>query len=511
LYGESDLDYANSTIDVFHQILWWCRGFSTDWKYGDDEVEAWMNEARLLGKYGLSIAFSPHKWLEPFGIALSDLRDGSVIERQHFTFSADRHEMRELIGAINQLLKCRGLAFIDADEGADSYVFILFEAAELERLNKKYGDVSKLIDSKKRVDKVNGRYRDTMHTMDLSGHNDWFGVRDSLFAESVKLFSRDDLEGSMGVLKTLEHGCREQDDLDGLQRALACQAIILRRWEDWGAALKVLKEDECLCRGQGKAGERCLQGNLAQQAWVLYETRDLNGALKARREEERMCREYRDKKPLQDCLSHQVVILSDKGDQGGMSKVLDELIDICRVRGDEPPLEGFLGTQAIILMDQGGPDRALESLMEQERICRKIGNDQHLQASLSLQATILQEAGDHDGAMSRLSEAEALCRRHNDREELQNILGKRALILYENSDLSGALALNEEREALCRALDLRAELARALLNRALVLSDLDRAQEAVPLINEARAIAETSGDHESITAVKMVEEVVYRI
>jgi hypothetical protein len=155
LYDEDDHEFSSSIISNFNHILKNTKGFWTDWKYGDDTVQWWMNHDRLLPKYGLKISFSQHTWDEPFEIALLDRKTGAILEKATFRYSQKYHDMHELIGQINKTITSRGLEFVDADEGADSFVFILFDSALLDRLNKKYGDVGRLINWNRRID--NGR------------------------------------------------------------------------------------------------------------------------------------------------------------------------------------------------------------------------------------------------------------------------------------------------------------------------------------------------------------------
>jgi hypothetical protein len=154
LYGESDYEFANSLLPAFNDILRQCKGFRTDWRFDEETIEWWMNAEHLFPKFGLKISFSPHRRNEPFEIFLQDLKSGAILETATFQYSKEYHEMRELITRINDMVKSRGLEFVDADEGGDSYVFILFESALLDLLNKKYGDVGRLINWAKRIDNI---------------------------------------------------------------------------------------------------------------------------------------------------------------------------------------------------------------------------------------------------------------------------------------------------------------------------------------------------------------------
>lgn len=140
--GGSDISYT--IPGVFNRALSWCRGIRTDWKYGDDQIERLINRDLVLGKYGLKVSFSPHVWPESFEISLMDTNSCTLIDKVEFKFN-DEHDMHGLIESINEMILKKGLEFLDADEGGDSYEFVLFETAEIARLGKKYGDVRELV------------------------------------------------------------------------------------------------------------------------------------------------------------------------------------------------------------------------------------------------------------------------------------------------------------------------------------------------------------------------------
>lgn len=122
----------------------------------------------MLGKHGLKVSFSPHALFEPFDISLADKNTSAVVVKAPFQYSygkyldrlrnepgikykgPNKHDMRELIEAINGMIEKRGLVLVDADEGADSFVFVLFETKELAKLEEKYGNVRELVN----LDKV---------------------------------------------------------------------------------------------------------------------------------------------------------------------------------------------------------------------------------------------------------------------------------------------------------------------------------------------------------------------
>lgn len=155
LYGDED-DDSNVAWEAFHRFLKNSIGFWTDWKYTDETVEWCLNKDYMLKKHGLRLSFSPHERNDIFEISLYDSATGSCLDKTTFRYSSDGyHDMHELINKVNMLIEKRGLILLDADEGADSFVFIMLTFREYKRLNEKYGDIDLLLKYDKFRDYVN--------------------------------------------------------------------------------------------------------------------------------------------------------------------------------------------------------------------------------------------------------------------------------------------------------------------------------------------------------------------
>lgn len=160
--GDKVSNFEEFIPDLFNWTLWNCRGFRTGLKFSDKDVEHCLNIDRMLGKYGLRVAFSPHRSSDPFEITLYDNKSGTFIDcatfeydngdvyndRMKLRFShwfGAKHDMHGLISVINKMIKSKGLILLDANDTSESYVFVLLETREYTRLEEKYGDLSRLI------------------------------------------------------------------------------------------------------------------------------------------------------------------------------------------------------------------------------------------------------------------------------------------------------------------------------------------------------------------------------
>ncbi len=237
-----------------------------------------------------------------------------------------------------------------------------------------------------------------------------------------------------------------------------------------------------------------LQACLGNQAVILRATGDLDGAMRLLEEQEAICRRLNDPEGLSRSLDNQAMILMDIGDLDGAMRLHKEAEAICRRLNDPAGLSRSLGGQALILRATGDLDGAMRLLKEAEAICRRLNHPDGLYRSLGNQALILMDIGDLDGAMRLLKEQEAICRRLNDPAGLQTGLGNQALILRATGDLDGAMRLLKEQEAICRRLNDPAGLAASLINQAELLAfGLSRPEHGLPLAEEAARLVRKHG------------------
>lgn len=251
-----------------------------------------------------------------------------------------------------------------------------------------------------------------------------------------------DLDGAMALHKEQERICRQAGDLDGLQRTLGHQAMILQIRGDLDGAMALYREKERICRDVGNLNS--LQASLGSQAVIMQTRGDLDGAMTLQKEQERICRKLGNLDGLSVCLGNQALILRGRGDLDGAMGLFKDAERICRELGDLDGLQASLGNQAVILQARGDLDGAMALLDKQERICRQLGNLNGLQASLGNQGLILQARGDLGGAMALLKEQERICRQLGYVEGLVISLANQAETLHKMGRSHETLLLSEE-------------------------------------------------------------------
>ncbi|MEW6349640.1 MAG: hypothetical protein AB1646_11310 [Thermodesulfobacteriota bacterium] len=309
---------------------------------------------------------------------------------------------------------------------------------------------------------------------------------------------------SLTLVETQDDDSADMPSKEELQVELARQAqIAFEEWGDKDEALTLLQQQEEICREEElHAG---LAQSLSMQADILAATGNLTGALELLKEQGTLCGQLTDKECRQKSLARRAEVLEKLGDLKGAVKALKEQEIICREIGDRKDLQRALGGQARIFRARR-PNRALALLQEQEEICREEGLKEDLQQCLSEQALMYKRYGRPERALVLLLEQEVICREIGARESLQVCLRRQAVIRKAQGDPVAALTLFEQEEHLCKTLDLTRELAESLVNQAYVVSnDLHRPIEALPLLEEAFALASAEGHGkllERITALR---------
>jgi tetratricopeptide (TPR) repeat protein len=218
------------------------------------------------------------------------------------------------------------------------------------------------------------------------------------------------LDRAMALHKENEQICRQSGDLDGLQRTLGNQALILRDRGDLDGAMALLKEQERICRRLGNLDG--LQRSLANQAVILRDRGDMDGAMALLKENEHTWRELGNLDGLSVSLGNQALILQDRGDLDGAMVLHKEKERICRQLGNLDGLSSSLGNQALILQDRGDLDGAMALLKEVERISRQLYNVDSLAKSLANQASLLRDMGREHKALLLAEEAHQLASSH---------------------------------------------------------------------------------------------------
>jgi tetratricopeptide (TPR) repeat protein len=219
-----------------------------------------------------------------------------------------------------------------------------------------------------------------------------------------------ELDTAMALLKEQERICHQLGNVNGLQRSLGNQALILQARGDLGGAMALHKEQERICRQLSNLDD--LSRTLGNQALILQDRGDLDGAMALHKEQERICRQLGNLDGLSISLGNQAVILQAHGDLDGAMALHKEEERICRQLGNLDGLQHTLGNQAVILQARGDLDGAMALHKEKERICRQLGNPESLAISLINQASVLRQMGRAREALPLAEQAHELATGH---------------------------------------------------------------------------------------------------
>jgi tetratricopeptide (TPR) repeat protein len=291
---------------------------------------------------------------------------------------------------------------------------------------------------------------------------------------------------------------RQNKDIDSLQRSLGNQALILKAWGRLDEAMKLLKEQEWICRELGNIDG--IQASLGNQANILYAWGRLDEAMKLHKEEEGICRELGNKDGLSASLCNQGVILQGLGRLEEAMRLHKEEEQICRERGNRDGIQISLGNQATILKAWGRLEEAMKLHKETEQICRELGNKNGMHISLGTQAGILYAWGRLEEAMKLLKETEQICRELGNKDGLSGSLGNQALILKAWGRLEEAMKLFKEQERICKELGNKDSIRKSLGNQATILADWGRLEEAMKRLKEEEQICRELGNPQGLAA-----------
>lgn len=124
----------------FNGILVSALGIGVDWKYDDEEILMQLNDNEIIKKHKLEFLCSEHEWDEDFDIAIE--KDGKSLAQYNFKYKDEEPKnAKYLIETINQHLESEGIIIVDADDGSDSFNFVIFEVEEWNKLKNKYGEL----------------------------------------------------------------------------------------------------------------------------------------------------------------------------------------------------------------------------------------------------------------------------------------------------------------------------------------------------------------------------------
>jgi len=307
---------------------------------------------------------------------------------------------------------------------------------------------------------------------------------------------RGELDEAMRLLKEEECICREVDDKDGVQIALGNQGAILRVQGHCDEALRLYEEQEKNSRELGdKSGISIALNN---QAGILLELGQPDESMRLLGELERICQEIGDENLRSYSLGNRAAICQVRGQFDDALQLRKEQEQIYRKLGNMEGLQHSLGQQGLIFQERGELDEAMRLQKEKERICQAMGNKIGLSESFGNQGCILCQQGKYDEAMRLHKEQERICREEDIKHGLQQSLGNQGVIFQALGDLDSAMRLHKEKERICRELGNKYELQISLANQAQVLIDTEHHEEALRLLQEREHICRELGKKDGL-------------
>jgi hypothetical protein len=126
-------------IEFFNQLLVSSHGVSVDWKYNDEDILVQLNNNQVITDHGIEFLCSEHNWDEQFDIVIE--KNGNSIDQFSFIYEKDTHNAKDLINIINKHLEKERITIWDADNGSDSFKFIVVSQDDLKELLDKYGNL----------------------------------------------------------------------------------------------------------------------------------------------------------------------------------------------------------------------------------------------------------------------------------------------------------------------------------------------------------------------------------
>ena len=259
---------------------------------------------------------------------------------------------------------------------------------------------------------------------------------------------------------------KQVGDNRSLQYLICEQAYLYKMQGDYGKAISLLKESECISRELGdKEG---LAACLGTQA-LIYNNKGIHDeAMELHKEEELLFRELGNKRGLAVSIRNQMNIVLKQGKYDEAERLCKEAIFLFKILNDKNAIAACIDGYASILSESGKYEEAIIHHKEAECIFREIGDKRGLAISLSNQSIIyFHHRKEPDEAMRLCKEAECIFRTLNDIVGLVECLVKQAAnsILIDNQPhISSSLTEEAYQLATKHGLDALAQQIKALLD-----------------------------------------------
>ncbi|HUL62846.1 MAG TPA: TIR domain-containing protein, partial [Methanocella sp.] len=226
-----------------------------------------------------------------------------------------------------------------------------------------------------------------------------------------------------------------------------------------------------------------LKESYEKMGLILTYKNEIDGALKMLKEEERLCRQLGDSFGLYDCLAHQAVPLYSKGDWDSINKVVVEL-ENHRGQVNKRGLTRVLHMKGLMLFEMGNLEEAVNIFVEKEKVCREIKDVECLIWTLNMKAATLYEKGDLQHSMSVSLEMEKLCRDHGHKLALRFALINLGDINYDIGNVDEAIRQLTQAKELSSGLGIKKDIEVCLNHLSIVHSETGNLAEAMRTFEE---------------------------
>src|SRR5262249_41020250 len=249
-----------------------------------------------------------------------------------------------------------------------------------------------------------------------------------------------------------------------------------------------------------------LNAALANQAMAQFLRGDFQKALQLVQESEKLSKQLGSHGDLASGLTMHGLIFDRQGEHVEAELLHREAEKLARQLNDQVVLQGVLGQLAYSLMEQGRLKESLETFTEQEQICRHLGKTEHLAKGLVGKARLLHEKmGLSRDAIPPAEEAYQLARTCDLEKLAKGIAdllgGIRASIsrdgfsLYENGRLEDAAASFAEDLRVARLIGNRQMIAGSLGALASMYQEMGNLEKALPCFKEKEQICRELNDN----------------
>ena len=315
--------------------------------------------------------------------------------------------------------------------------------------------------------------------------DDLWSLKESYEKMGLVLTYRNDIEGALKMLKEEERLCRQLNDSFGLYDCLAHQAVPLYSVGDWDSINRVVTELE---NNRGRINKRGLTRVLHMKGLMLFEMGNLEEAVNIFIEKEKVCREIKDVECLIWTLNMKAATLYEKGDLQHSMSVSREMEKLCRDHGHKLALRFALINLGDINHDIGNVEEAVQQLTQARELSTSLGIKKDIEICLNHLSIIYYDTGDLDRAVRSYEEEMAICKEQNDMPSYNITRGNLALVYYDRGQLDEAMGILKEKEKFMRDVPIKKSVQIALGNEALILYDRGDLKGAMRTHQEEEAI-----------------------